>query len=73
MKFALAFSICSIVTGFCNNPATVSTDFNKWSECILAGGNIIQEFSVSMEEAVNRDKLYITYFCTEVKEKGEPT
>ena len=34
MKFILAFTICSAITGFCNNTATLPTEFNSLSECV---------------------------------------
>ena len=38
MKFILAFSICSAITGYCNNTMTLPTKFDSWSECVGAGG-----------------------------------
>ena len=67
MKFILAFSICSAITGFCNNTATVPTEFNSWSECIGAGGKFIQSFSTEMQDNINKNRLYMTYFCNEIK------
>jgi len=40
MKFILAFTICSAITGFCNNTMTISKEFNSWSECVGAGGKL---------------------------------
>ena len=67
MKFILAFSICSAITGFCNNTATIPTEFNSWSECIGAGGKFIQSFSTEMQDNINKNRLYMTYFCNEIK------
>lgn len=66
MKFILAFSICSAVTGFCNTTSTLPTEFKSWSECVGAGGKIIQEFSVDMKDTIEKNKLYMNYFCNEV-------
>ena len=65
MKFILAFSICSAITGYCNTTATLPTKFDSWSECVGAGGELIIDASVKLEEQFNTDKLYVTYFCNE--------
>ena len=67
MKFILAFSICSAITGFCNTTSTIPTEFNSWSECVGAGGKFIQTFSVEMKDNINNNKLYMNYFCNEIK------
>ena len=67
MKFILAFTICSAITGFCNNTATLPTEFNSWSECVGHGGKLIVDFSIDMKEHADKNKLYISYFCNEVK------
>ncbi|QLF88162.1 hypothetical protein Eyrgjafa_gp_16 [Pelagibacter phage Eyrgjafa EXVC018P] len=67
MKFILAFSICSAITGFCNTPSTLPTEFNSWSECVGAGGKFIQTFSVEMKDNIETNKLYMNYFCNEIK------
>ena len=67
MKFILAFSICSAITGFCNNTATIQTQYNSWSECVNGGAKLTTTFTEKFEEKTNREKLYVTYFCNEVK------
>jgi len=67
VKFILAFSICSAITGFCNTTSTIPTEFNSWSECVGAGGKFIQTFSVEMKDNINNNKLYMNYFCNEIK------
>ena len=67
MKFILAFTICSSITGFCNNTATLPTEFNSWSECVGAGGKIIQNYSTEMQQTIDERKLYMNYFCNEIK------
>ena len=52
MKFILAFSICSAITGYCNNTATLPTEFKSWSECVGAGGKVIINFSREMETSI---------------------
>jgi hypothetical protein len=72
MKFILAFSICSAITGYCNNTMTLPTKFDSWSECVGAGGKLIQSFSVDMEKTIEERKLYMNYFCNE-KNVDNPT
>ena len=67
MKVILAFSICSALTGFCNNTATVQTQYNTWSECVNGGATLITNFTDTFEEKANKERLYVTYFCNEVK------
>ena len=70
MKFILAFSICSAITGYCNTTATLPTKFDSWSECVGAGGKLIQSFSIEMEESIEDNKLYMNYFCNEVPKEN---
>ena len=65
MIFILAFPVCSAITGFCNNTATLPTKFDSWAECVKAGGLLIQDFSVELEDKINKEKIYISYFCNE--------
>ena len=65
MKFILAFSICSAITGYCNNTSTVPVKFDTWSECVIGGSQLTIEYATRQEEKINKDKLYITYFCNE--------
>ena len=65
MKFILAFSICSAITGMCNNTMTIDKQFNTWSECVIGGSQLTIEYAKRQEEKINKDKLYITYFCNE--------
>ena len=73
MKFILAFSICSAISGYCNNTAVVPVKFDTWSECVIAGSEITIEYAKRMEIKVNKDKLYITYFCNENHTNKTPT
>jgi hypothetical protein len=65
MKFILAFSICSAITGYCNNTMTIDKQFNTWAECVIGGSKLTIAYAEKMEEKINKDKLYITYFCNE--------
>jgi len=73
MKFILAFSICSAITGYCNNTMTVDKEFNTWTECVIGGSQLTIEYATRQEEKINKDKLYITYFCNENITNKTPT
>jgi hypothetical protein len=73
MKFILAFSICSAITGYCNTTMTVDRQFDSWSECVIGGSQLTIVYAQKMEEKLNRDKLYITYFCNENNINKTPT
>ena len=73
MKFILAFSICSAISGYCNTTAIVPVKFDTWSECVIAGSEITIEYLTRMEDKINKDKLYITYFCNENISDKTPT
>ena len=73
MKFILAFSICSAITGYCNNTMTVDKEFNTWTECVIGGSQLTIEYAQKQEEKINKDKLYITYFCNENISDKTPT
>ena len=73
MKFILAFSICSAITGYCNNTMTVDKEFNTWTECVIGGSQLTIEYAKKMEEKINKDKLYISYFCNENISDKTPT
>jgi len=73
MKFILAFSICSAVTGFCKPTMTIDKKFNTWSECVIGGSQLTIAYAEKMEEKLNKDKLYINYFCNENHSDKTPT
>ena len=73
MKFILAFSICSAISGYCNNTMTIDKQFNSWSECVIGGSQLTIEYAKRMEKKINKDKLYITYFCNENHTNETPT
>ena len=73
IKFILAFSVCSAITGYCNNTMTVDRQFDSWSECVKAGSHLTIAYAEKMEEKLNKDKLYISYFCNENITNKTPT
>ena len=46
---------------------TLPVKFNTWSECVGAGGKLIVDFSVKLEDRINKDKMYMNYFCNEIE------
>jgi hypothetical protein len=66
MKFVLAYTICSAITGFCNTPTTSPMEFNKWSDCSKAGALATVEVINYNTEIFNENELYVTYFCNKV-------
>jgi len=73
MKFVLAFTICSAITGFCNNTMTIKPHYDTWTECVVAGSELTIRFAKLKEEQINKEKLYISYFCNENNINKTPT
>ena len=70
MKFVLAYTICSAITGMCNNTTVSPIEFNSWSDCVKAGSLSTVQIVNQYEEKFNEEKLYITYFCNEIKKEN---
>jgi hypothetical protein len=66
MKFVLAYTICSAITGMCNNTAISPVEFNSWSDCTKSGAAATIKVTNENIEAFNEKKLYVSYFCNEV-------
>jgi len=73
MKFVLAYTICSAITGFCNTPAIHPVKFNTWTDCTKAGASVTINVTTEFEQKFNKDKLYISYFCNENNTNETPT
>ena len=67
MKFVLAYTICSAITGFCNTPTMSPMEFNTWSDCTKAGAAASIKVINENIEPFNEKKLYVTYFCNEIE------
>tara|TARA_R110001599_G_scaffold101722_2_gene260000 strand:+ start:236 stop:451 length:216 start_codon:yes stop_codon:yes gene_type:complete len=67
MKFILAYTICSAITGLCNNTTVSPMEFNSWTDCTKAGAIASIEVVNNNLEKFNEKKLYVTYFCNEVE------
>ena len=67
MKFVLAYTICSAITGFCNNTTLSPVEFNSWTDCTKSGAMASIKVTNENLKNFNEKKLYITYFCNEVK------
>ena len=65
MKFVLAYTICSAITGFCNTPAVHPVKFDTWTDCTKAGATVTIRVTNEYKQKFNEDKLYISYFCNE--------
>jgi len=67
MKFVLAYTICSAITGLCNNTSVPPIHFKTWTDCTKAGATSTIKVINENIEAFNKDKLYVTYFCNEIE------
>jgi len=70
MKFVLAYTICSAMTGFCNTPVVHPTDFNTWTDCTKHGAVVTIKTTNDFLEKFNEEKLYVTYFCNKVEKEN---
>jgi len=73
MKFVLAYTICSAITGFCNTTAIHPVKFDTWTDCTKAGASVTINVTNEFEQKFNEDKLYISYFCNENNSDKTPT
>jgi hypothetical protein len=71
MKFFLVLYICSSVTKTCGQPMEYNYKFEDWSSCVKKGGELIVDFSERTNIKMNKDKLYVTYFCGDIKLKED--
>lgn len=67
MKFVLAYTICSAITGMCNNTIVSPVEFRAWTDCTKAGAAATITVTNNYLEKFNKEKLYVTYFCNEVE------
>ena len=67
MKFVLAYTICSAITGLCNNTTVPPIHFNTWTDCTKAGAIATIQITNKNLELYEKDKLYVTYFCNKVE------
>ena len=65
MKFVLAYTICSAITGFCNTTAIHPVKFDTWTDCTKAGATVTIKVTNEYKQKFNEEKLYISYFCNE--------
>jgi len=70
MKFVLAYTICSAMTGFCNTPVVHPTDFNTWTDCTKHGAVVSIKTTNNFLEKFNEEKLYVTYLCNKVEKEN---
>ena len=67
MKFVLAYTICSAITGICNTPVVHPQDFKSWTDCTKHGAVVTIKATNDFLDKFNKDKLYVSYFCSEHK------
>jgi hypothetical protein len=72
MKFILAYTLCSAITGFCNNTMVHPVEYKSWSECAIGGAKITIELNQKYEKEFSEKKLYLNYFCNEVPIEKTP-
>ena len=53
MKFILAYTICSAITGMCNTPSVSPIEFKTWTDCTKAGA--IATIKVTNENIENKN------------------
>jgi hypothetical protein len=70
MKFVLAYTICSAITGLCNNTSLSPIEFNTWTDCTKAGAVATIKVTNKNLEKFNKEKLYVTYFCNPFEGKN---
>ncbi|UCH71643.1 MAG: hypothetical protein JSW62_04390 [Thermoplasmatales archaeon] len=73
MKFFLIMIICSSVSKSCGAPMNYHHQFEDWSTCIKRGGELIVEFVDQTEIEMNKERLYVSYYCDSIdpKKKNE--
>jgi len=59
--------ICSSISKTCGPPMDYDYQFEDWSSCIKRGGELIVEFVDQIEINMSEERLYVSYFCGNVK------
>ena len=67
MKFVLAYTICSAITGMCNTPVVHPIHFDTWTDCTKSGAVVTIKVTNDFLDKFNDQKLYVSYFCNEHK------
>ena len=73
MKFILAFTLCSSITGLCNTTMIHPDKFDTWSECVKGGAKEIIRVTEKYEVKFNEQRLVLSYFCNENHPDKTPT
>ena len=73
MKFILAFTLCSSITGLCNTTMIHPDKFDTWSECVKGGAQEIIRVTEKYEVKFNEQRLVLSYFCNENHPDKTPT
>jgi len=68
MKFVLMLSLCSFLTGECNEPIKYEQTFDTWKDCAIVAMNTSMQYLKAMDtETVNKFQLSTQYTCTQNK------
>jgi len=54
----------------CNTPQVSPVEFLSWTDCTKAGAVATITVTNNHIEKFNKEKLYVSYFCTEHKGTG---
>ena len=73
MKFILALTLCSSLTGLCHTTMIHPDRFDTWSECVIGGAKEIIRVTEKYEVKFNEQKLVLSYFCNENHTDKTPT
>ena len=60
MKFVLAYTICSAITGMCTNTTLSPMQLNTWTDCVKAGAMATIEVTNENLKSFDEEKLYIS-------------
>ena len=56
MKFVLAYTLCSYITGMCYTTKIHPEKYNTWTDCVKAGAVEIIAVTNKYQERFNKDK-----------------
>tara|TARA_Y100000361_G_scaffold14435_1_gene11416 strand:+ start:177 stop:401 length:225 start_codon:yes stop_codon:yes gene_type:complete len=71
MKFVLSMILCSSISGTCLEPYPMEKQYDDLYSCLQGGysESIIKTESIGPKD-VNEHKIFIKFFCQELKAEG---
>ena len=68
MKFVLSMILCSSVNGTCLEPYPMPDQYDDLYSCLIGGytKSIIKTEEIGIEE-INEHKIFIKFYCQEIK------